>query len=544
MPEYLSPGVYIEELAGPKPIQGVGTSTGAFVGIAERGPINSPQLITNLTQFGDVFGSFMPKAFLAYGVQHFFTEGGTRCYVVRAFKPSAAPSGTDPTPDTSRAELHVGTGTTGDLVMSVLASSEGAWGNRLTVLASAAGFNPNASPTDPRFKLSVFIDGEPNPIEVFDQLSMNEFDGATDFPNPDHVEVRVNGVSKYITVIDATDDRTKITPPFFPAAAVALTGGSDGAALGTSFLPADLIGAVSTALTPASGLNAFDAVDDINIVAIPDLVNPAFTQANARDATLLAMTYVTNRKDCFFVADTPSGVSPQNALAWKRGLAPMPTGTAFNTKYAALYYPWIQATDPLTGKRKLLPPSGAVAGSYSAADVRVGVHKAPAGTEDGYLNAAADIERIITKGEQDTLNPEGVNVIRKFPDAGVVIWGARTVSSDPEWRYVNVRRLFNFLEESILKGTQGLVFEPNDKSLWKRIIRDVGAFLKIQWMEGKLVGDKPDKAFFVKCDEETNPPEIVDAGQVITLIGVAPSKPAEFVIFRIRQTRAGGAAEE
>jgi Bacteriophage tail sheath protein len=545
MPEYLSPGVYIEELSGPKPIQGVGTSTGAFVGIAERGPINSPQLITNLTQFGDVFGNFMPKAFLAYGVQHFFLEGGTRAYVVRAFKPSGAPTVTDPTPDVSRVELHVGTGTTGDLVMSVLASSEGAWGDRISVLADDPGFSPDANPADPRFKLSIFLDGEPTPVEVFDQLSMNEFDGATDFPNPDHVEVRINGVSKYITVIDATDNRANITPPFFPAAPVALTGGSDGATLGSAaanFKPADLIGAVSTATDPASGLNAFDAVDDINIVAIPDLVNPGFTQADARDGTLLAMTYCTNRKDCFFVADTPSGLSPQGALAYKRGTTP--AGTAFNTKFAALYYPWIYATDPITGKRKLLPPSGAVAGSYSAADVRVGVHKAPAGTEDGFLNAAADIERIITKGEQDTLNPEGVNVIRKFPDAGVVIWGARTVSNDPEWRYVNVRRLFNFLEESILKGTQGLVFEPNDKSLWKRIIRDVGAFLKIQWMEGKLVGDKPEKAFFVKCDEETNPPEIVDAGMVVTLIGVAPSKPAEFVIFRIRQTRAGGAAEE
>src|SRR3712207_1979683 len=157
MPEYLSPGVYIEELAGPKPIQGVGTSTGAFVGIAERGPINSPQLITNMTQFGDVFGSFMPKAFLAYGVQHFFTEGGTRCYVVRAFKPSGAATPTDPTPDTARAELFTLTGTTGDLVMSVLANSEGAWGNRVSVLAAAPGFNPNAAPTDPRFKLSVFV---------------------------------------------------------------------------------------------------------------------------------------------------------------------------------------------------------------------------------------------------------------------------------------------------------------------------------------------------------------------------------------------------
>ena len=555
MPEYLSPGVYIEELAGPKPIQGVGTSTGAFVGIAERGPINSPQLITNLTQFGDVFGSFMPKAYLAYGVQHFFMEGGTRCYVVRAFKPSADPTPADPTPDTARVDLAVPAvaATSGPpptpaiaaSTLSILANSEGAWGNRLSVSVGAPGFNPEASPADPRFKLSVYLDDIL--VETFDQLSLNEFDGATDFPNPDHAEIRINGVSKYIVVIDASEERAQITPPAVTAAPVDLTGGSDGAALGATaanFKPADLIGAVSTSTTPASGLNAFDAVDDINIVAIPDLVNPGFAQADARDGTLLAITYVTNRKDCFFVADTPGGISPQNALAWKRGVAPMPAGTAFNSKYAALYYPWIYATDPITGKRKLLPPSGAVAGSYSAADVRVGVHKAPAGTEDGYLNAAADIERIVTKGEQDTLNPEGVNVIRKFPDAGVVIWGARTVSSDPEWRYVNVRRLFNFLEESILKGTQGLVFEPNDKSLWKRIIRDVGAFLKIQWMEGKLVGDKPEKAFFVKCDEETNPPEIVDAGMVVTLIGVAPSKPAEFVIFRIRQTRAGGAAEE
>jgi phage tail sheath protein FI len=431
----------------------------------------------------------------------------------------------------------------------------------LSVLPSAAGFSPTADPVnDPRFKLSVFMDDDPIPVEVFDQLSMNEFDGDTDFPNPNHVESRINGVSKFINVIDATDNRLQIAPPTFPTAPVTsppspalpppvipLAGGSDGAAPGSataSFKPSDLIGTFATSTAPATGLNAFDTVDDINIVAVPDLVNPGFAPADARDATLLGFGYCERRKDCFFVADTPSGLSPQGALAYKRGVAPQPAGSAFNTKFGALYYPWIQVTDPITGKRKLTPPSGAVAGSYSAADVRVGVHKAPAGTEDGYLNSAADVERIITKGEQDTLNPEGVNVIRKFPDAGVVIWGARTVSSDPEWRYVNVRRLFNFLEESILKGTQGVVFEPNDRSLWKRIIRDVGAFLKIQWMAGMLVGDKPEKAFFVKCDEETNPPEIVDAGMVVTLIGVAPSKPAEFVIFRIRQTRAGGAAEE
>jgi phage tail sheath protein FI len=550
MPEYLSPGVYVEELSGPKPIEGVGTSTGAFVGIAERGPINSAQLITNLTQFTDTFGGFLPKAHLAYAVQHFFTEGGTRCFVVRAFKPSAAPSGGDPTPDLARVNMMGGSPPAN--VMQVRAASVGAWGNSISVRAGKPGFDPNETnpATTKKFKLEVFYKSDPAPVEVFDGLSMAEFDGATGLPNPNHVEMRINGVSKYITVVDASTNPAQIDPPTFLNNSTALTLGTDGLPAGsaqsTNMLPADLIGSVSSASTPASGLHAFDTIEEINIVAIPELVNPAFAQADARSATLAGFGYCELRKDCFFVADTPQGMSPLGALGYKRGVAPDGTnlGSAFNSKYGALYYPWIYATDPLTGKRKLLPPSGAVAGSYSASDVRVGVHKAPAGIDDGYLNSAVDVERVLTKGEHDVLNPEGVNAIRKFADAGVVIWGARTVSADSEWKYINVRRLFIFLESSLLKGTQGVVFEPNDRSLWKRIERDVGAFLRVQWREGKLVGDKPEKAFFVKCDEETNPPESVDLGRVITLIGVAPSKPAEFVIFRIRQTRSGGGAEE
>jgi len=564
MPEYLSPGVYIEELAGPKPIEGVGTSTGAFVGIAERGPINDPQLITNMTQFADTFGGFLPGAFLAYGVSHFFTEGGTRCYVVRAFKPT--PGGAPGTnPDLASVVLRATAAVASDPILTVFATSEGAWGNDITVRAEPHGFDPSdpgltaATQTNKKFKLSVFFKGEPVPVEVFDQLSMNEFDGTTVFPNPDHVEKRINGISKYIRVLDATPDPLRIDPPFFPpdpplgtpitTAFPTLTGGQAGAPLGT--VPAtnttanDLMGVVATATTRAKGLLAFDAVDDINIVAVPDLVNPAFGDQASRDATIKGFNYCEARKDCFFVADVPKGYSPQQALGYKRGVAPSPaTGGAFNTKFGAIYYPWFFATDPITGKRKLVPPSGAVAGSYAESDGRVGVHKAPAGTEDGFLNSAVEVERAITKGEQDTLNPEGVNVIRKFPDAGIVIWGARTVSSDPEWKYVNVRRLFNFLEESILKGTQGLVFEPNDPSLWKRIIRDVSAFLKVQWMEGKIIGNKQEQAFFVKCDEETNTPETMALGRVITLIGVCPSKPAEFVIFRLKQTRFGGDVEE
>ena len=556
MPEYLSPGVYVEELSGPKPIEGVGTSTGAFVGLAERGPIDSPQLITNMTQFADTFGGFLPSAYLAYGVQHFFTEGGTRCYVVRSFKPSAAPSDGNLYPDLARTVLTL----EGDLAsppsppdsppagtpwLEVFATSPGAWGNQLSVVVSPSGFVEGQDANNPSFfRLDVFYKDTVTPVESFDFLSMAEFDGDTDLPNSKHVESQINGVSRYIVVNDLTTDRTLTDPPGYTSL-TPLAGGTNGAALGTgstNFQASNLVPATSGAPV---GIYAFDTVDDINIVAIPDLVNPAFAAdpAAGRDATLAALTYCQNRKDCFFVADTPQGLTPQDALAYKRGVGTF-GGSAFNSKYGALYYPWIQATDPLTGKRRTMPPSGAVAGSYSAADVRVGVHKAPAGIEDGYLNAAVDIERIVTKGEHDTLNPEGVNVIRKFPDAGVCIYGARTVSADPEWKYVNVRRLFIFIEESILKGTQSVVFEPNDRSLWKRIVRDVSAFLRIQWREGKLVGDKPEKAFFVKCDEETNPPESVDLGRVITMIGIAPSKPAEFVIFRIRQTSGGADVQE
>jgi phage tail sheath protein FI len=562
MPEYLSPGVYIEELAGPKPIEGVGTSTGAFVGFAERGPVNDPQLITNLTQFADTFGGFVPKAFLAYAVNHFFTEGGTRCYVVRAFKPS---SDANPNPDLATVVLRKTADVASEAVMSVFAASEGIWANKnISVRAEPHGFDPK-DPIPPetvqqnkKFKLSVYFKNEETPVEVFDHLSMKEFIDGTAFPNPDHIEKRINGVSKYITVGDATDDPTKVEPPFFPPAKAknkpvneaypTLDNGKDGMPLGedpaTTFTAGDLVGAVATSTTRATGLNAFDAIDQINIVAIPDLVNDGFLALPARNATVEAMNYCERRKDCFFVADTVRGLSPTQALDYKRGVKKGAEGNAFNTKFAALYYPWIYVNDPISGKPKLVPPSGAVAGSYAEADGRVGVHKAPAGTEDGYLNSAVDVERIITKGEQDVLNPEGVNVIRKFLNAGIVIWGARTVSSDPEWKYVNVRRLFNFLEQSILKGTQSLVFEPNDPSLWKRIKRDITAFLKVQWMEGKIIGNKQEQAFFVKCDEETNTPETMDLGRVITLIGLCPSKPAEFVIFRLKQTRFGGDVEE
>jgi phage tail sheath protein FI len=272
-----------------------------------------------------------------------------------------------------------------------------------------------------------------------------------------------------------------------------------------------------------TGLFALDTVKDASILVLPN---------SSQAVTLSAIGYCEARQDLFFVMDYPNTTNGEAVDAYRK---------RFSSKYAAIYYPWIKINDPFTGRPLTVPPSGAVAGIYADTDVKRGVHKAPAGVENGYVNAASGIEKIVTKGENDILYQEEVNVIRKLPE-GILVWGARTISADAEWKYINVRRLFIFLEQSIEHGTQWVVFEPNGPSLWKSIKRNISAFLKIQWMEGKLVGDTQEQAFYVKCDEETNPPEVVDAGQVVTEIGVAPSKPAEFVVFRIRQFAGRSAA--
>lgn len=209
--------------------------------------------------------------------------------------------------------------------------------------------------------------------------------------------------------------------------------------------------------------------------------------------------------------------------------------------YAALYYPWIQGMDPVTKELIYLPPSGALAGIYARSDGERGVHKAPANEK---VKGVVGLERIVTKGEQEVLNPEGINVIRFFPGKGNLVWGARTVASDPLWKYINVRRLFVFLEESIERATQWVVFEPNDEKLWARVKQTITQFLTRVWKDGALMGNTPGEAFFVKCDRTTMTQDDIDNGRLIVLIGVAPVKPAEFVIFRIAQWQGGAEVSE
>jgi hypothetical protein len=235
------------------------------------------------------------------------------------------------------------------------------------------------------------------------------------------------------------------------------------------------------------------------------------------------------------ILDPPPGLNAQQIQEWRVAKA------GYDSKFATLYWPWVQIYSPAEKENIFVPPSGHIAGIWGRNDDSRGVHKAPA---NEVVRGAISVETNTTKSEHDLLNPHGINCIRPFPGRGIRVWGARTLSSDPAWRYLNVRRLFNYLEESILVGTQWVVFEPNDLDLWQRIRRTITGFLLRVWRDGALFGATPEEAFYVKCDTETNPPEVVDAGKVVCEIGVAPVKPAEFVVFRLSQFSGGASVNE
>ena len=271
-----------------------------------------------------------------------------------------------------------------------------------------------------------------------------------------------------------------------------------------------------------SGLKCFEEIDEISLVAAPGVTSPAVQDA--------IRSHCESRKDRFAVLDSPETING----GVDRLVRPR------DSKYGAYYFPWIQVYDPEKGNI-FVPPSGHVLGVYARTDNERGVHKAPA---NEIVRGALGLRYSISKGEQDLLNPKGINCIRLMLGGGIRIWGARTLSSDSSWRYINVRRLFIMVETSIERATQWVVFEPNDHKLWKRVTRTISSFLTLVWRNGALMGESPEKAFYVKCDAETNPPEVVDAGQLIVEIGMAPVKPAEFVIFRIGQMPSGGGVDE
>jgi len=508
VPTYLSPGVYMEEVSsGSKPIEGVGTAVAAFVGFAEEGPINEPRLVTNWTQFVGTFGGYIEGAYLAHAVYAYFQNGGGVAYVVRI----GADDGAEEELPTAQAELPAAEGDKAPFTVKALEG--GAAGDRISVEVADA-----SEPADDNFKLVVKAPGKPD--EVFDNVVLGK--GAN------NVATKVKAESKLISI---QETRGASAAPARRTST--LSGGSVPATVEVA--PNDYIGDTAD----RTGFAGLEAIDEVTMLVVPDLMaayQQGLVDVEGVKAVQLAMIahceLMANR---VAILDTIPGLNAQQVKEWRNEI------TGYDSNYAALYWPWVKVMDPIQGKGVFVPPSGAMAGIWARNDDTRGVHKAPA---NEVVRGALALELQITKGEHDQLNPDGINCIRSFPGQGIRVWGARTLSSDPEWRYINLRRLFNFVEASILGGTNWVVFEPNDPKLWDSVTRTVTMFLRRVWRDGALFGRTQAEAFYVKCDDENNPPENRDAGILTCEIGIAPVKPAEFVVFRISQFNGGAGLDE
>jgi phage tail sheath protein FI len=628
MPQYLAPGVYVEEIAGPRTIQGVSTSTAAFVGPCRFGPTSGrPELLTSYLDFVRVYGdmndlyiggSDIPN-YLALGVKGFFDEGGTSLYVSRLFNythPShpeddhaykdVPVAGSPPGPGlTVRARfpglagqmavtftLRAGrnclvTETGGgvaltrvhefDSVYAVGGATQGVYAVRRDqatgawMLRGHDGVPMPLSSATAVYPITVIVDvsfpgvdsqglpifGPPQTVGEFGFDPRAAGGGLTVVlsKNPPTraqaltVPIALEGVDGLASPSVSLDDMSGLIAeallgPAVLATAkqqfpklkdqqvlVTLDGGSDGHAL----IVTDYQAAQATFQDyqdntidlPQRGLVAFESIDDISIVAAPG-ASTGWIPGNTDQISAQAINNAVIQhceKMLYRVAalDTPPLLLPDGALEFRN---------LTSSNYASLYYPWITIPNPADGTRLNVPPAAFMAGIWARSDNNFGVIKAPA---NEVVSSAIDFEARINKAQQELLNPEGVNCLRFFPGAGFLVWGARTISDDPEWKYLSIRRYFNYLEKSIDEGTQWVVFEVNGPALWAAVRHTIEGFLLNEWKSGALLGSKPEQAFFVTCDATTMTQDDLDNGRLICLIGVAAAKPAEFVIFRISQ---------
>jgi hypothetical protein len=563
MPEYLSPGVYVEEIdRGPKPIEGVGTAMPVFVGFSERAQLaeqvdgeiitsdilGKPQLVTNWTQYVERFGNFVEGAYMPHSVYGYFMNGGTRCYVLSVKtipKAQAALLGSDGKPqlvvrakqagfDGLRLRVKI---ETPELPAPAAAAPEppkrGAKADEKAEekgdQAAASGGSAPAQSNGAGHSFTVTIErqgvtGAWQTKEVLRDVTLTEVETAKG------KEIRVayknNKASQFVELL--TPETSAPLAKLWPKAQEQTLNIEQKLIEPATY--SDFQGNV----LERTGVEGLESLDDATMVAVPDLMTPMPGQKldleMVKAVQTLIIAHCERMGDRVAILDAPPNMNPQQIRKWRLDTA------GYDSSYATLYYPWIQVMDPVKNSSMLMPPSGHMAGIWARNDNTRGVHKAPA---NEVVAGATGLAYNVTKGEQDTLNPFGVNCIRAFPGMGIRVWGARTLSSNPSWRYLNVRRLFNYVEKSIERGTQWIVFEPNEPMLWARIRRDVSAFLSTVWSSGALFGGSPAEAFYVKCDEELNPPAIRDLGQLIIEIGMAPVKPAEFVIFRISQWSPG-----
>lgn len=638
MPEYLAPGVYVEEVSfRAKSIEGQSTTTTGFIGPTRYGPVNiPPDVITSLGEFERNYGDRQQMQFhnsspthnyMWHAVRAFFEEGGKRLYISRVFLPL---DGTVPNQNADgralftingagssigvtarfpgiagnmrvRITLQIGPNVlsrnaTGDTVARGLLQNDVVLVQQLTSPLSSplspmgsplhasfamadsyfnttsqqqtwrflpgggatgielSDLHPNADrtqlgdsvrvitltvtvwPVDPNLPSLVYaglaldrthqLNGAPDSLEMEFSATPASLSQARTIPIVVALGSPANGLGVLNILLGANNGlRDALLNDQSADAArsidMVLAGGNDGerpdAGAYEGDAPADS--------TFKTGLTQFEDIDEISIVAAPG--STYLYEGTFRDEALTIIghliTHCEHMRYRIAVLDSGNGQSVADVRALRGKL---------DSTYAAFYYPWVTILDPVTRQEINLPPSGFVAGIYARNDINRAVYKAPA---NEVVNLALSFETILNKSQQDILNPLGVNCFRFFEGRGYRLWGARTASSDPEWKYVNLRRYFAYLEHSIDKGTQWAVFEPNGENLWANVRRTIEDFLLNEWQTGALLGDKPEKAYFVKCDRSTMTQNDLDNGRLVCLIGVAPLRPAEYVIFRIGQ---------
>jgi uncharacterized protein len=524
---YKSPGVYIEEVdRGARPIEQAGTAVLALIGfcretimaqkptgeLVQQATPRSPTLVTNWTQFTNIFGDFdqaIPGGYLHQSIYGYFLNGGTAAFVVGL--PIKVTERIEPlTPRLTASEGYL---TNGAGVKTV--RLQGAGQDVAVEVQAPSGDNiPEGS-----FSLLVRRGGQE--FKTVPNVTLAKVRGGRNL-----VDVLPKETDGLLTaeILDAPGSLVERTPTVGSQTSLAVMQAESMAETAPELKEQATIELFRGKASERTGIAGLEAIDEVTMLACPDALAGykagVFSLDNLKQIQTDMINHCEAMKDRFAILDSPYGLGVDEMISWRKDKM------GFDSKYAALYYPWVRSNG------ELIPPSGFVAGVYARVDNLRGVHKAPA---NEVVMGAIGLERGISRNEQDLLNPIGVNCIRAFPGQGIRIWGARTLSSDARWRYINVRRLFSSLEESILQGTNWIVFEPNDQILWRQIKRDINAFLTVVWRSGALFGKTPEEAFYVKCDEETNPKELRDLGYCVIEVGLAPVKPAEFVVFKISQ---------
>ncbi len=506
------PGVYIEELpSGVRTITGVSTSVTAFIGRARRGPVNKAVTIFNFSDYEREFGGLWEESALSYAVSHYFQNGGSQAVIVRVFND-------DGQADTVVAKIEFGN------ALTIEAVSPGSWGIELL---GRVDDQVNSEHGGDLFNLKI-MDSNTGVEEYFLNLSAVETDVryiGTVLDKDSHL-VRLKSIT---AIPDLTPEPEGEASEFEDSngdssQAVKATGGTNGIGITNS----EIIGSVVE--DSKTGLHAFDEADIINLLSIPPYDGlEDDVDSSVRTA---ALTYAKRRRAIYLV-------DPKKD--WKKFDDPDPDSLGFGNPdaNAALYFPHIKAPDPLQdGRLSTFVPSGAIAGLIARTDAQRGVWKAPAGIEAG-LQGVQDLSVHLTDQENDHLNPQGVNCLRNFGGIGHVSWGARTMRGADiladQWKYLPVRRLALYIEESLYRGSQWVVFEPNDEPLWAQIRLNFGSFMHNLFRQGAFQGTTLKQAYLVKCDSETTTQNDINSGIVNIIVGFAPLKPAEFVIVKIQQ---------